>query len=133
MNNKYINIKEIAQAKGLKSTRSIRIKLNKPESKYVSREVKVNGGTSYEVLFSSLEPELQQKIRECEIKSTVLVSLNYQSPVITDKARLTANHRINIVKAALEHRKNMKLKKRQILNSWIYTILDCFYQKHTNF
>lgn len=105
MNNKYTNIKEIAQAKGLKSTRSIRIKLNKPESKYVSREVKVNGGTSYEVLFSSLEPELQQKIRECEIKSTALVPLNYQSPVITDKARLTANHRMNIVKAALEHRK----------------------------
>lgn len=104
-NEEYINIKEIAQAKGLKSTRSIRIEINKPESKYISHEVKVNGGTSYEILFSSLEPELQQKLRECETKSTALVPLNYQPPVITDKARLTANHRINIVKAALEHRK----------------------------
>ena len=46
MENCYINIKEIAQAKGLKSTRSIRMEINKPESKYISREVKVNGGIS---------------------------------------------------------------------------------------
>lgn len=105
MKNEYINIKEIAQAKGLKSTRSLRLELNKSESKYISREVKVNGGTSYEILFSSLEPELQAKLRECETQTTALVPLNYQAPVVTDKARLTANHRINIVKAALEHRK----------------------------
>ena len=104
MENCYINIKEIAQAKGLKSTRSIRMEINKPESKYISREVKVNGGISYEILFSSLEPELQQKLRECETKSTAIVPLNYKPPVITDKARQTANHRMNIVKAALEHR-----------------------------
>ncbi len=104
MRNEYINIKEIAKAKGLKSTRSIRMEINKPESKYISREVKVNGGISYEILFSSLEPELQQKLRKCETKSTALVPMNYQAPVVTDKARLTANHRINIVKAALEHR-----------------------------
>ncbi len=105
MKNEYINIKEVAQAKGLKRTRSLRLEINKPESKYVSREVKVYGGTSYEILFSSLEPELQQKLRENETKSTTLVLLNYQPPVVTDKARQTANHRINIVKAALEHRK----------------------------
>ncbi len=125
--NSFVPIKDIAQAKGLKSTHSIRIELNKPESKYISREIKVNGGTSYEILFASLEPELQAKLRKCETQSTALVPLNYQAPVVTDKARLIANHRINIVKAALEHRKNMKLKKRQILNSWIYTIRACFY------
>ena len=102
--NEYVTIKEIAQAKGLKSTRSIRMEINKPESKYISREVKVNGGISYEILFSSLEPELQQKLRECETKSTAIVPHNYKPPTVTDKARLTANHRMNIVKAALEHR-----------------------------
>ena len=76
-NNLYININKIAEAKGLKSTRSIRLELNKPESKYISREVKVNGGTSYEILFSSLEPELQNKLRENENKSTALVPKNY--------------------------------------------------------
>ena len=102
--NSFVPIKKIAQAKGLKSTRSIRMEINKPESKYISREVKVNGGISYEILFSSLEPELQQKLRECETKSTAIVPLNYKPPIITDKARQTANHRMNIVKAALEHR-----------------------------
>lgn len=113
MKDSYINIKEIAEAKGLKSTRSLRLEINKPESKYISREVKVNGGTSYEILFSSLEPEeLQQKLRETENKSTELVPLNYKSEIlVTDKAKLTRNHRMNIVKAALEKRKNYKTIK----------------------
>lgn len=64
----YIDIKRIAEIKGLKSTRSIRIAIQK--GKYIAREVKVNGGTSYEILVSSLEPELQQKLREAENKST---------------------------------------------------------------
>ena len=112
MKNTYINIKEIAQAKGLKSTRSIRMEINKPESKHISREVKVNGGTSYEILFSSLEPELQQKLRKNETKSTALVPLNYKPPVITDNARQIANHRMNIVKAALEHRTKYKTQNQ---------------------
>ena len=104
-NNEYVSINEIAQAKGLKSNRSIRLEINKPESKYISREVKVNGGTSYEILFSSLEPELQNKLREAKTKSTALVPRNYQPPLVTDKAKLTRNHRLNIVKAALDKRK----------------------------
>ena len=68
--NSFVPIKQIAEAKGLKSTRSLRLEINKPESKYIYREVKVNGGTSYEILISSLELELQQKIREAENKST---------------------------------------------------------------
>ena len=112
MKDSYINIKEIAEAKGLKSTRSLRLEINKPESKYISREIKVNGGTSYEILFSSLEPELQQKLRESENKSTELVPLNYTSEIlVTDKAKLTRNYRMNIVKAALEKRKNYKTIK----------------------
>lgn len=122
MDDNYINIKEIAQAKGLNSTRSIRMEINKPESKYISREVKVNGGSSYEILFSSLEPELQQKLREKETKSTALVPLNYKPPtVVTDKARLTSQHRINIVKAALEHRKKYKTN-----NEADFEFLDLF-------
>ena len=87
-NNEYVSINDIAQAKGLKSNRSIRLELNKPESKYIFREIKVNGGTSYEILFSSLEPKLQEKLRAAETKSTALVSRNYiPNNVITDKAK----------------------------------------------
>ena len=96
--NKYINIKDVAEAKGLTSTRSIRLELNKTESKYISREIKVNGGTSYEILFSSLEPEIQQKLREAENKTTALVPHNYKEPdFVSDKTKLTANYRANIV------------------------------------
>lgn len=110
--NEYININNVAEAKGLKSNRSLRLEINKPESKYIAREVKVNGGTSYEILFSSLEPELQQKLREAENKSIELVPLNYKSEtLVTDKAKLTRNHRMNIVKAALEKRKHYKTIK----------------------
>ena len=74
------------------------MELNKPESKYISREVQVNGGTSYEILFSSLEPELKDKLRNSETKSTALVPLNYQTPqFVSDNAKIVANFRINIV------------------------------------
>ena len=71
MNNTYIDIKRIAEIKGLKSTRSIRIAIQK--GKYIARKVKVNGGTSYEILYSSLEPEIQERIfgrAQCERKRT---------------------------------------------------------------
>ena len=127
MNNSYINIKDVAEAKGLKSTRSLRLELNKSESKYISREVQVNGGTSYEILFSSLEPELQDKLRKSENKSTELVPLNYQPPqFVSDQAKITANFRINIVLALIKFRKKYTTKKQadsdflDLYNSGLY-------------
>ena len=58
--NSFVTINKVAEAKGLKSNRSLRLEINKLESKYIAREVKVNGGTSYEILYSSLEPEIQR-------------------------------------------------------------------------
>ena len=110
--NEYININEVAEAKGLKSNRSLRLEINKPESKYVAREVKVNGGTSYEILYSSLEPEIQQKLRENSNKSTALVPLNYQpTTFVSESARLTSLARLDIVKALLNYRKKFTTKK----------------------
>ena len=127
MNNIYINIKDVAEAKGLKSTRSLRLELNKNESKYISREVQVNGGTSYEILFSSLEPELQDKLRKNENKSTELVPLNYQpQQFVSDNAKITANFRINIVLALIKFRKKYTTKKQadsdflDLYNSGLY-------------
>ena len=77
-NEEFISINKVAEAKGLKSNRSLRLEINKPEIKYIAREVKVNGGTSYEILYSSLEPEIQEKLREGNPKSSALVPLNYQ-------------------------------------------------------
>lgn len=125
--NKYINIKDVAEAKGLTSTRSIRLELNKIESKYISREIKVNGGTSYELLFSSLEPEIQKKLREAENKTTALVPHNYKEPdFVSDKTKLTANYRANIVVALQKLRKKYPTKKEadttflELYNSGLY-------------
>ena len=113
MNNIYINIKDVAEAKGLKSTRSLRLELNKNESKYISREVQVNGGNYYEILFSSLEPELQDKLRKNGNKTTALVPLNYQPPqFVSDQAKMTANFRLNIVMAFIKFSKNYSTKKQ---------------------
>ena len=127
MNNIYINIKDVAEAKGLKSTRSLRLELNKNESKYISREIKVNGGTSYEILFSSLEPELQDKLRKNENKKTALVPLNYQPPqFVSDQAKMTANFRLNIIIALIKFRNKYSTKKQadsdflDLYNSGLY-------------
>ena len=112
INNIYISINRVAEAKGLKSNRSLRLEINKPESKYISREVKVNGGTSYEILYSSLEPDIQQKLRENSTKSTALVPLNYQpTTFVSESARLTSLARLDIVKALLNYRKKFDTKK----------------------
>ena len=96
----------------MKSNRSLRLEINKPESKYISREVKVNGGTSYEILYSSLEPDIQQKLRENSTKSTALVPLNYQpTTFVSESARLTSLARLDIVKALLNYRKKFDTKK----------------------
>ena len=42
-------------------------------------------------MFSSLEPELQDKLRKNEQKSTELVPLNYKPPqFVSDQAKMTA-------------------------------------------
>ena len=125
--NSFVPIKDVAEAKGLTSTRSIRLELNKIESKYISREIKVNGGTSYEILFSSLEPEIQKKLREAENKTTALVPHNYKEPdFVSDKTKLTANYRANIVVALQKLRKKYPTKKEadttflELYNSGLY-------------
>ncbi|MBE7708808.1 MAG: hypothetical protein E7Z88_08910, partial [Cyanobacteria bacterium SIG27] len=111
MKSNYINIKEIAEAKGLKSTRSLRLQINKPNSPYIAREVEVNGGTSYEILYSTLEPEIQELLRTGETKSTALVPLNQPITFVAESAKLTALARVDVVVALKEYRKKFKTKK----------------------
>lgn len=58
--NTYISIDKIAELKGLKSNRTLRIAIN--NEKYIARKIKVKGGYTYEILFSSLEQEIQEKL-----------------------------------------------------------------------
>lgn len=65
-NEQYIDINTIAKLKWLTITRSLRLEINKPNSKYIVREIKVNGGTPYEILYASLEPEIQRIFASAE-------------------------------------------------------------------
>ena len=69
----YINIDKVAELKGLKSNRSLRVEINKENSKYKARKIKTQGGYTYEILFSTLESEIQEKLIDEEIKSHSLI------------------------------------------------------------
>ena len=143
MNNTYIDIKRIAEIKGLKSTRSIRIAIQK--GKYIAREVKVNGGTSYEILYSSLEPEIQerifgramssdseqarkvsvgrysadtpnnprQKLEDDEIRSTALVPIDNQKPTIISESARMTSLARADIVTALENIRNKYKTKKE--------------------
>ena len=114
----YININKIAEIKGLTSNRSLRLAIQK--GKYIAREVKVFGGTSYEILYSSLEPEVQEKLQDELIKEatqsncTALVPLDTKPKYptfIAESAKLTALARVDVVKALQNIREKYKTKK----------------------
>ena len=114
----YININKIVEIKGLTSNRSLRLAIQK--GKYIAREVKVFGGTSYEILYSSLEPEVQEKLQDELIKEatqsncTALVPLDTKPKYptfIAESAKLTALARVDVVKALQNIRGKYKTKK----------------------
>lgn len=118
MTEEYININKIAEIKGLTSNRSLRLAIQK--GKYIAREVKVFGGTSYEILYSSLEPEVQEKLQDELIKEatqsncTALVPLDTKPKYptfIAESAKLTALARVDVVKALQNIRSKYKTKK----------------------
>ena len=62
---KYISIQELADLKGV-STRAIRMS----RDKYVTREIIVRGGKSFEILLLSIELDLQEKYFEQKAQIT---------------------------------------------------------------
>ncbi|MCD7879935.1 MAG: Mu transposase C-terminal domain-containing protein [Candidatus Gastranaerophilales bacterium] len=127
MSEEYININKIAEIKGLKSNRSIRLAIQK--GKYIAREIKVAGGKSYEILYSSLEPEIQEKLEDEQIKCTALTTLNNTNnkiSFVSENARLTAIARVDIITALQNLRKKYPTKKEadatfiELYNSGMY-------------
>ena len=119
-NEEYISINKIAELKGLKSNRSLRLAIQK--GKYIARVVKVFGGKSYEILYSSLEQDIQEKLQDELIKETTQSNCTALVPInninntnnknfITESAKLTALARVDIVKALQNMRAKYKTKK----------------------
>lgn len=105
---KYITIKELANLKGV-STRAVRLL----KGKYVTRKITVKGGRSFEILFSSIEPELQEKYLKNRIpvedKKLLPAPVEFQKP---DKAKVIALARYELLKNWQEQRKTQNSKTK---------------------
>lgn len=101
-NEKYITIKEFAELKGV-SARAIRLSLKK----YVTREITVKGGRSFEILLSSIELELQEKYYSKFVPTYKVKQLpalmNFHKP---DKAKTIALARFDLLNLWKKERKN---------------------------
>jgi len=74
--NSFVTINKIAKLKGYTTNRPLRQEINKVNSKYTARKVKTQGGFTYEILFSTLEPEIQEKLLDEELKEKALIPIN---------------------------------------------------------
>ena len=103
---KYITIKELAELKGI-STRAIRLS----KGKYQTKDVVVKGGKSFEILLSSIEPELQEKYYLKFVpalsEKQLPVPIDFHKP---DKAKIIALARLDLLNLWKNQRKNQSNK-----------------------
>lgn len=105
-NEKYITIKELAELKGV-STCAIRLSLQK----YVIREITVKGGKSFEVLLSSIEPELQERYYSKIVPTYEVKQLPAPSDFHKlDKAKIIALSRLDLLNLWKNERKYQQNK-----------------------
>ena len=103
---KYITIKELAELKRV-SPRAIRLS----KSKYITREITVKGGKSFEILLSSIEPELQKKyyskILPTYSEKLLPIPTDFHKP---DKAKVIALARLDLLNLWKNERKKQSNK-----------------------
>ena len=107
-NEKYITIKELAELKCV-SARAIRLS----KCKYITREITVKGGKSFEILLSSIEESLQEKY----YSKLVSIPPIKQLPIIadlhkSDKAKIIALARFDLVNLWKDQRKHQAYKNQ---------------------
>ena len=107
----YINIDKVAELKGLKSNRSLRVEINKENSKYKARKIKTQGGYTYEILFSTLESEIQEKLIDEEIKSHSLIPVNNHSEFRTQKLKTEALAKVDLITSLKDFRNHFRTQK----------------------
>ena len=100
---KYITIQELADLKGV-STRAIRMS----RDKYITREIIVRGGKSFEILLSSIESELEEKYLNQKTQitsdSTALIAVT-QSKNLPTKVNEIALARLDLLREWNKYRK----------------------------
>jgi hypothetical protein len=67
-------------------------------SKYIARKLKVNGGETYEILYSTLEADVQEILSQMYSGTTALVPANCQPQNFeSESAKITALEAIDIL------------------------------------
>ena len=96
----YIDINKVAEVKGLTSTRAIRLKIQ--SGQYIAREVIVQGGKSYEIVFDSLEYDIQALVKQNPepFYYPVIPTKSF----VPDTAKTIALARIDLIKQWLKFR-----------------------------
>lgn len=90
--NSFVPINKVAQAKGLKGTRAIRLKIQ--SGQYIAREITVQGGKSYEILSESLEPDIQALVKEAPYYYPAIQTESF----VPDTAKTIALARLDLIK-----------------------------------
>ncbi len=105
----WIDLKTIAEIKKI-TPRALRIALSK--GKYDFRETKTQGGKSYEILLSSLEPQIQEIYRNAYYKD-IVDALNNEPLLPVEKSVETDTGFIP------QHAKTIALAKIDLISEWI--------------
>ena len=103
----WVDIKTISEIKGITS-RALRISLSK--NKYISREVRTQGGKSYEILLSSLEDDIQERYKDTSEQQIVELELENEKISLPNE---TFSHDF-----IPERGKMVALAKIDLLNEW---------------
>lgn len=97
--NSFVSIKKVAEVKHI-SSRAVRLSIQ--SDKYIAREVKTRGGTTYEILISSLEPDIQGFFKPQQ--EVFYYPTLPSSEFIPDTAKTVALARIDLIKQWLKFR-----------------------------
>lgn len=124
MTNTYIPIKEVANAKGI-SERAIRKSCQ--NGKYKFRKTKYKGGFKYEILFTSLEPEVQVKFTSGATFHTNInnvIAPVFLPNVVLGKKEMNILKKFNLDSAESEKvipeaAKQKALYKVDLINFWL--------------
>lgn len=106
--NLWIDLKTIAEIKEVTS-RALRIALNK--GKYTFRETKTQGGKSYEILLSSLEPHVQEVYKNTYYRE-IIETVNHDMLLPVEKTVKTESGFIP------EQAKTIALAKVDLIQDW---------------
>lgn len=113
MTQEYVKVKDVAKIKGI-SVRAVQKAIK--NGKYEYRIVNGNGGKQYEILFSSLEPDLQAKLKPVNNVVSLPVKLAFSCEFSKSEATVPVLLKNSVTEEQMELLKTFGLDKVQTDN-----------------